>query len=165
MSLMDSSHSLPNCEANSNLTCFMFLLTTILGRYNYCWRYHLTITISHILGSSSVRQWYSYTLNLTLFSFNFISIWSFYVPLFGTLINLGVLYWKRHSHPWNLVLLSTFTLMEAFTLGVTVAFFNNIIVLQALCVLYLFPHSIIHLNSQGDHAWRLYWSDSIHSPI
>ncbi|KAI0339853.1 UPF0005-domain-containing protein [Trametopsis cervina] len=60
--------------------------------------------------------------------------WAFYVPLFGTLINLGVLYWKRHSHPLNLVLLSTFTLMEAFTLGVMVAFFDNVIVLQALLI-------------------------------
>jgi len=60
--------------------------------------------------------------------------WSFYVPLFGTLINLGVLYWKRHSHPWNFVLLSTFTLMEAFTLGIVVAFFKNAIVLQALLI-------------------------------
>jgi len=61
-------------------------------------------------------------------------IWSFYVPLFGTLVNLGLLYWKRHSHPWNFVLLSTFTLMEAFTLGVVVAFYNNVIVLQALLI-------------------------------
>lgn len=64
-----------------------------------------------------------------------LSTWSFYVPLFGTLINLGLLYWKRHSHPLNLVLLTTFTLMEAFTLGVVTAFFDNIIVLQALYVL------------------------------
>jgi len=61
-------------------------------------------------------------------------VWVFYVPLFGTLINLGVLYWKRHSHPLNFVLLSTFTLMEAFTLGVVVAFFDNIIVMQALLI-------------------------------
>jgi hypothetical protein len=63
-----------------------------------------------------------------------LSTWSFYVPLFGTLINLGLLYWKRHSHPLNLVLLSTFTVMEAFTLGVVTAFFDNIIVMQALYV-------------------------------
>ncbi|KAF5380269.1 hypothetical protein D9757_008200 [Collybiopsis confluens] len=60
--------------------------------------------------------------------------WSFYVPLFGTLINLGLLYWKRHDHPLNFVLLSTFTLLEAFTLGVTVAFFDSNIVLQALLI-------------------------------
>ncbi|CDO75649.1 hypothetical protein BN946_scf184941.g2 [Trametes cinnabarina] len=60
--------------------------------------------------------------------------WAFYVPLFGTLINLGLLFWKRHSHPLNLVLLSTFTLMEALTLGFMTAFFDTVIVLQALLI-------------------------------
>jgi len=60
------------------------------------------------------------------------STWAFYVPMIGTLVNLGLLYWKRHNHPWNLLLLSTFTVMEAFTLGVVVAFYDNIIVMQAL---------------------------------
>ncbi|KAG5342663.1 hypothetical protein C0989_010631 [Termitomyces sp. Mn162] len=61
-------------------------------------------------------------------------VWSFYVPLFGTLVNLGLLFWKRHSHPLNFILLSTFTLMEAFTLGVVVAFYDNVIVMQALLI-------------------------------
>ncbi|KAF7975879.1 hypothetical protein HWV62_8281 [Athelia sp. TMB] len=61
-------------------------------------------------------------------------IWAFYVPLFGTLVNLGLLYWKRHSHPWNFVLLSTFTLMEAFTLGIAVSMYDNVIVMQALII-------------------------------
>ncbi|KAK7040104.1 hypothetical protein VNI00_009909 [Paramarasmius palmivorus] len=60
--------------------------------------------------------------------------WSFYVPLFGTLINLFLLYWQRHNHPWNLFLLSTFTALEAFTLGVVVSFYDNLIVLQALII-------------------------------
>ncbi|KAJ3576755.1 hypothetical protein NP233_g198 [Leucocoprinus birnbaumii] len=60
--------------------------------------------------------------------------WSFFIPLFGTIINLGLLYWKRHSSPWNFVLLSTFTLMEAFTLGVVVALYDNVLVLQALLI-------------------------------
>ncbi|KAG5645205.1 hypothetical protein DXG03_006723 [Asterophora parasitica] len=60
--------------------------------------------------------------------------WSFYIPLFGTLVNLGVLYWKRHSHPLNFVLLTSFTLLEAFTLGVVVAFYDNVIVIQALLI-------------------------------
>ncbi|KAI0745944.1 inhibitor of apoptosis-promoting Bax1-domain-containing protein [Earliella scabrosa] len=60
--------------------------------------------------------------------------WSFYVPLFGTLVNLGLLYWKRHSKPLNYVLLSTFTLLEAFTLGIMTAFFDNVVVLQALLI-------------------------------
>ena len=48
------------------------------------------------------------------------------------MVNLGLLYWKRHSHPYNFVLLTTFTLLEAFTLGVITAFYQNVLVLQAL---------------------------------
>ncbi|KAI0314285.1 UPF0005-domain-containing protein [Amylostereum chailletii] len=60
--------------------------------------------------------------------------WSFYVPLFGTLVVLGLLFWKRHNHPLNIGLLSVFTLLEAFTLGVVTAFYDNVIVLQALLI-------------------------------
>ncbi|KAF8197880.1 UPF0005-domain-containing protein [Pholiota molesta] len=60
--------------------------------------------------------------------------WSFYLPLLGTLINLLVLYWKRHTHPWNLVLLSSFTLLEAFTLGIAISFYPDVLVLQALLI-------------------------------
>ena len=62
------------------------------------------------------------------------SVWAFYLPLFGSLIFLGLLYWKRHSSPMNFVLLGTFTLMEAFTLGVAVAFYETTLVLQALLI-------------------------------
>lgn len=72
--------------------------------------------------------------------------------MFGTLINLGVLYWKRHSHPLNLVLLSTFTVMEAFTLGVLVAFVDNLIVLQALYVLYIIVWSALPNSPNLTHS-------------
>lgn len=62
------------------------------------------------------------------------SSWSFYVPLFGTLVVLGLLYWKRHSHPLNIGLLSIFTLLEAFTLGIVTAFYPDTVVLQALLI-------------------------------
>ncbi|KAF8320717.1 hypothetical protein DL93DRAFT_2052386 [Clavulina sp. PMI_390] len=61
-------------------------------------------------------------------------VWAFYLPLFGTLVNLGFLYWKRHSHPLNLVLLSTFTLMESFTIGIAISFYDQTVVLQALLI-------------------------------
>lgn len=78
-------------------------------------------------------------LPVPLYLLNFLtsSVWAFYVPLFGTLVTLGFLYWKRHSHPLNFGLLSLFTILEAFTLGVTLAFFDNVIVLQALYAHYL----------------------------
>ncbi|KIJ49475.1 hypothetical protein M422DRAFT_27841 [Sphaerobolus stellatus SS14] len=60
--------------------------------------------------------------------------WTLILGFILTFINLGVLYWKRHSHPVNFVLLSTFTLLEAFTVGVVVAFYDTTIVLQALLI-------------------------------
>lgn len=63
------------------------------------------------------------------------SSWVFFVALIGSLVNLGVLYWKRHAHPTNLILLSTFTGFEAFTLGIVVSFYRSDVVLQALYVI------------------------------
>jgi hypothetical protein len=61
-------------------------------------------------------------------------VWVFYIAMFGSLISLGLLYWKRHSFPANFIFLSAFTLMEAFTVGVAVAFYETTIVLQALLI-------------------------------
>jgi FtsH-binding integral membrane protein len=91
-----------------------------------------TILFCQILATCIVAGGISHSQDAIVWVLN--HTWSFYVPLFGTLINLGVLYWKRHDHPLNFVLLSTFTLLEAFTLGVTVAFFDTKIVLQALLI-------------------------------
>lgn len=89
--------------------------------------------------SASAISWiqhkYVSAIAVELFdSSRYFSVWAFYVPLFGSLVFLGLLYWKRHSSPMNFVLLGTFTLMEAITLGVAVAFYDNTIVLQALLI-------------------------------
>ncbi|EJD52740.1 glutamate binding protein [Auricularia subglabra TFB-10046 SS5] len=60
--------------------------------------------------------------------------WIVFLTLIFSLVNLGVLYWKRHSHPANLFLLGSFTAIEAFTLGLIVAFYDTTIVLQALLI-------------------------------
>ncbi|KAJ3881122.1 UPF0005-domain-containing protein [Lentinula edodes] len=91
-----------------------------------------TILFCQILATCIVSGGISHSESAIFWVLN--HTWSFYVPFFGTLINLGLLYWKRHDHPLNFVLLSTFTIMEAFTLGVTVAFFDTKIVLQALLI-------------------------------
>jgi FtsH-binding integral membrane protein len=62
------------------------------------------------------------------------SSWIVLVTLVVSLVNLGVLYWKRHAHPTNLILLGTFTAVEAFTVGIIVAFYETKIVLQALLI-------------------------------
>jgi len=60
--------------------------------------------------------------------------WVLFVGFIVTLVNLGVLYWKRHSHPTNFILLSTFTVLEASTIGIAIAFYDQTLVLKALLI-------------------------------
>lgn len=81
------------------------------------------------------RQIHNRTIHvLTGYPSTIHSVWAFYVPLFGSLIVLALLYWKRHESPMNFVLLGGFTLMESVTIGVAVAFYDSQIVLQALII-------------------------------
>jgi FtsH-binding integral membrane protein len=41
-------------------------------------------------------------------------------------------FWKRHSYPTNLLFLSGFTLLEAYTISVVVSFYKTSIVLNAV---------------------------------
>ncbi|KAI8866537.1 UPF0005-domain-containing protein [Ramicandelaber brevisporus] len=58
------------------------------------------------------------------------------VPMLGLggLFVLFGLFYKRHSYPLNMILLSVFTLCEATMLAGAVALFDSLIVLQALLV-------------------------------
>eukprot|EP00088_Acartia_fossae_P029703 TRINITY_DN30586_c0_g1_i1.p1 TRINITY_DN30586_c0_g1~~TRINITY_DN30586_c0_g1_i1.p1 ORF type:complete len:256 (+),score=78.60 TRINITY_DN30586_c0_g1_i1:47-814(+) len=51
-----------------------------------------------------------------------------FVLTFGLLMALHV---KRKEHPVNLILLAAFTVIEAYTVGVVVTFFDKFVVLQA----------------------------------
>jgi len=106
------------------------------ARHNYRQRCALTVPIRGPLGSSQVRL--PSIPHCSTSVLTHLSPWSYYVPMFGVFVNLGLLYWKRHQHPLNLILLSTFTLLESFTLGILCAYFDSTVVLQALYV-GLFP--------------------------
>lgn len=60
--------------------------------------------------------------------------WAFIVPLIGSLVTMGFLYWKRHSHPTNLLLLALFTVLESISLGTVVTYVDQKIVLQAMVI-------------------------------
>ncbi|KAJ6500052.1 UPF0005-domain-containing protein [Mycena vitilis] len=60
--------------------------------------------------------------------------WALFVLPIATVVNFAILLWKRHAHPLNLVLLGTFTLLEAFSVGVGIAFNDDVIVIQALLI-------------------------------
>ncbi|KAG7291412.1 hypothetical protein NEMBOFW57_001431 [Staphylotrichum longicolle] len=55
-----------------------------------------------------------------------------WVSLFGSMICMMLTYWKRHSYPTNLLFLSAFTLLEAYTISVIVSFYSAGIVLNAV---------------------------------
>ncbi|CAH1759338.1 3404_t:CDS:2 [Entrophospora sp. SA101] len=53
---------------------------------------------------------------------------------FSTILILFGLIWKRRSYPTNFILLSTFTLAEAYTVGTFVTFYETELVLQAFLI-------------------------------
>lgn len=62
------------------------------------------------------------------------SQWAFIAPSFASLIVMGFLFWKRHSHPLNLGLLGLFTLLESLSLGAVCSYVDSHVVLQALLI-------------------------------
>lgn len=60
--------------------------------------------------------------------------WAFIVPMVGSLATMGVLYFKRHSHPTNIILLGLFTVLESLSLGTVITYVDQKIVLQAMVI-------------------------------
>jgi len=48
------------------------------------------------------------------------------------MVFLCLTYWKRHSYPTNLLFLSGFTLLEAYTISVVVSLYDSSVVLNAV---------------------------------
>ncbi|KAI9802584.1 MAG: hypothetical protein M1833_001657 [Piccolia ochrophora] len=58
--------------------------------------------------------------------------WMMWVSLFGAIGFMLLTFWKRKSYPTNLIFLSGFTLLEAYSISVIVSFYDSKIVAQAL---------------------------------
>lgn len=125
--------SLSDCAFHT-IRRFKILLTRIAARNYYRRRLHDEFSLDRVLGSDTV----SHGVITRFIIPDLIHRCSSYVSILlfvFTMINLGVLFWKRHSHPANLIFLSTFTLLEAFAVGLIVTFYDQFIVLQALFVI------------------------------
>lgn len=55
-----------------------------------------------------------------------------WISLLGSMVFMMLTYWKRHSYPTNLMFLSAFTLLEAYTVSVIVSFYSAGVVLNAV---------------------------------
>jgi len=60
--------------------------------------------------------------------------WIIWIPCLGSFAALGGVYWKRHQHPANLILLGLFTMFEAMMVGTVVSYYESRIVIQALFI-------------------------------
>ncbi|KAF2863594.1 Bax inhibitor family protein [Piedraia hortae CBS 480.64] len=58
--------------------------------------------------------------------------WMMWTSLFGAIGFMLLTFWKRKSYPANLLFLSGFTALEAYSISVVTSFFDSRIVLQAL---------------------------------
>ncbi|KIW04536.1 uncharacterized protein PV09_04290 [Verruconis gallopava] len=58
--------------------------------------------------------------------------WMLWVSLFGAIAFMGLTFWKRKSYPTNLLFLSGFTALEAYSISVIVSFYESRVVLTAL---------------------------------
>ncbi|KAL6264094.1 protein lifeguard 4-like [Pogonomyrmex barbatus] len=62
------------------------------------------------------------------------NVWTIGLAFFLTMAILIALMIKRRDHPTNLILLSTFTLVQAYTIGVVVSMYDTTVVLEALFI-------------------------------
>ncbi|KAF3395938.1 Protein lifeguard 4 [Penicillium rolfsii] len=60
------------------------------------------------------------------------NFWLMIISVFGALGFMLATYWKRKSYPTNLLFLSGFTLMEAYSISVVTSFYESRVVVQAL---------------------------------
>ncbi|KAJ9645830.1 hypothetical protein H2199_002871 [Coniosporium tulheliwenetii] len=58
--------------------------------------------------------------------------WMMWVSLFGAIGFMLLTFWKRKSYPTNLLFLSGFTALEAYSISVITSFYESRIVLEAL---------------------------------
>jgi len=58
--------------------------------------------------------------------------WMMWISLFGAIGFMLLTFWKRKSYPTNLLFLTGFTVLEAYSISVIVSFYNAKIVVEAL---------------------------------
>ena len=60
--------------------------------------------------------------------------WMMWVSLFGAIGFMLLTFWKRKSYPTNMLFLSGFTALEAYSISVITSFYDSRIVIQALVI-------------------------------
>ncbi|KAL2022997.1 hypothetical protein VTK56DRAFT_4212 [Thermocarpiscus australiensis] len=82
-----------------------------------------------------------------------------WVSLFGAMAFMLLTYWKRRSYPTNLLFLSAFTLLEAYTISVVVSFYRAPVVLNAVVLtagIFLFLTAFASQTKYDFTSWMPY---------
>lgn len=62
------------------------------------------------------------------------NMWPFYMAIAGSMIFMGLAFWKRRSYPYNIMLLVGFTLCESYMVGLVTSLYDTNVVLQAVLI-------------------------------
>ncbi|KAL9014082.1 MAG: hypothetical protein Q9173_001253 [Seirophora scorigena] len=89
----------------------------------------LTVQIFATMALSSVSYWSDSYKNWIQSN-----QWMMWVSLFGAIGFMLLTFWKRKSYPTNLLFLTGFTALEAYSISVIVSFYETKVVLEALII-------------------------------
>jgi FtsH-binding integral membrane protein len=59
--------------------------------------------------------------------------WTIFIPMGGSFVSLLGVYWKRHQHPANLIILGLFTMFESWMIGTITSYYDSKIVSFRTC--------------------------------
>ena len=91
--------------------------------------------------------------------------WVIYIPMVCSFASLFGVYWKRHQHPANLVLLGLFTVFEAMLIGTVTSYYESKIVNQPYMLILLSAlMSSLGTSSTVHHCRCVCRSHSFHIP-
>ncbi|XP_072935608.1 protein lifeguard 4-like [Epargyreus clarus] len=81
--------------------------------------------------------------------------WMMFIAFILSMGTLFALIAKRRDHPANLYLLAAFTVIQAYTIGVVVSYYNTFVVLQALALTFtvVFALTLFTLNTKRDFSF------------
>lgn len=94
-----------------------------------------TLLLMQIL--ATVLVGFAIRLSDSIRGFCFLNLWLFYVSLVGSIVTLIATMFKARSYPSNVILLGTFTLFEAYGLGMACAFVESDVLVQALLLTFV----------------------------
>jgi hypothetical protein len=87
--------------------------------------------------------------------------WTIFIPMGGSFVSLLGVYWKRHQHPANLIILGLFTMFESWMVGTITSYYDSKIVsCHAPSGLKLIARYYKHSSSQSESSQVLRYSHS-----